>query len=181
MPNLLPSLRPALILNQGSFPPPALPGFPGTTGLSATPPRPASPSRAAGWSHARPRDGASRVASASLFHACCRHYPDGIAGALFARFTSNDSLPRNKAGSASVLQFSRPAQRSLTLRPACSPSRLATLYIEGFSHFVTSIAAPIATGWSESSRVGFAPTGKAPTLHGARRTRVASEIGRAHV
>src|SRR5262249_60390761 len=30
---------------------------------------------------------------------------------------------------------------------------------EGFSHFVTSIAAPVASGWSVR-RVGFAPTGK---------------------
>jgi hypothetical protein len=51
-----------------------------TTGLSATPPRPACPSRDSGWSHARPRDGASRVASVSLFHACHRHYPGGITG-----------------------------------------------------------------------------------------------------
>src|SRR5271154_3081619 len=33
-----------------SFPPPALPGFSGTTSLSATPQCPASPSRASGWS-----------------------------------------------------------------------------------------------------------------------------------
>jgi hypothetical protein len=45
-----PFLRPASVLNQGPFPPPALPGFPGTTGLSATPRRPACPSRASGWS-----------------------------------------------------------------------------------------------------------------------------------
>ena len=30
---------------------------------------------------------------------------------------------------------------------------------EGFSHFVTSMAAPVASGWS-GCRVGFAPTGK---------------------
>ena len=30
---------------------------------------------------------------------------------------------------------------------------------EGFSHFVASIAAPVASGWS-GCRVGFAPTGK---------------------
>jgi hypothetical protein len=35
-----------------------------------------------------------------------------------------------------------------------------TRYIEGFSHFVTSIAAPIASGWSKSCRVGLSPTGK---------------------
>ena len=32
----------AFALNRGPFPPPALPGFPGTTGLSVTPSRPAS-------------------------------------------------------------------------------------------------------------------------------------------
>jgi hypothetical protein len=32
----------------GPFPPPALPGFRGTANLSATPPRPACPSRASG-------------------------------------------------------------------------------------------------------------------------------------
>jgi len=31
--------------------------------------------------------------------------------------------------------------------------------IEGFSHFVTSMTAPIASGWS-GRRVGLAPTGK---------------------
>jgi len=34
----------------------------------------------------------------------------------------------------------------------------AALCIRGFDEFVTSLAAPIATGWSESCRVGFAPT-----------------------
>jgi hypothetical protein len=38
---------------------------------------------------------------------------------------------------------------------------------EGFSHFVTSIAAPVASGWS-GCRVGLAPTGKRrlSTAHG---------------
>ena len=35
-----------------------------------------------------------------------------------------------------------------------------TRYIEGFSYFVTSITAPIASGWSENCRVGLSPTGK---------------------
>jgi hypothetical protein len=38
--------------------------------------------------------------------------------------------------------------------------------IEGFGHFVTSMTAPIASGWSDC-RVGLAPTGKTPPLHGA--------------
>jgi hypothetical protein len=36
------------------------------------------------------------------------------------------------------------------LRPACSPSRpKAARGLEGFDGFVTSAAAPIATGWSD--------------------------------
>ena len=37
---------------------------------------------------------------------------------------------------------------------------------ESFSHFVTSMTAPVASGWSDG-RVGLAPTGKAPPYHGA--------------
>jgi hypothetical protein len=37
---------------------------------------------------------------------------------------------------------------------------MMTLYTGGFSRFVASTAAPIATGWSESCRAGFAPAGK---------------------
>ncbi|HWY83110.1 MAG TPA: hypothetical protein VNY10_14490 [Roseiarcus sp.] len=34
-----------------------------------------------------------------------------------------------------------------------------TCYTEGFIHFVTSMTAPVASGWS-GRRVGLAPTGK---------------------
>jgi len=44
------------------------------------------------------------------------------------------------------------------------------LFTEGFSRFVTSTTAPIATGWSESRRVGFAPTER-PCLCTAHRER----------
>ena len=54
----------------------------------------------------------------------------------------------------------RIAQRSLALRPAHSRRHLyVTCYTEGFSHFVTSMTAPVASGWSVR-RVGLAPTGK---------------------
>jgi hypothetical protein len=46
------------------------------------------------------------------------------------------------------------------LRPAHSRRHLyVTRYTEGFSHFVTSMTAPVASGWS-GCRVGLAPTGK---------------------
>ena len=51
-----------------------------------------------------------------------------------------------------------------TPRPLFGEIRL-TLYTRGFSHFFTSMTAPVASGWSDG-RVGFAPTGKAPPYHG---------------
>ena|GEM_PF-2960952 len=44
-----------------------------------------------------------------------------------------------------------------------------TLFTEGFSRFVTSAAAPIATGWSDSCRAGFPPARK-PCLCTAHET-----------
>ena len=58
-------------------------------------------------------------------------------------------FPRLLGGSAPVLVVSGPAQRLLALRPACSPSRHATLFTEGFNGFVTSAAASIVTGRNE--------------------------------
>src|SRR5208283_1498579 len=64
----------------------------------------------------------------------------------------------------------RLARRLLALRPAHSRSHLyVTTYTEGFSHFVTSMTAPVASGWS-IRRVGLAPTGKRRL---SRRTRLA--------
>jgi len=118
-----------LILNSGSFPPPALTGFIGTTGLSATPAEPACPSRASGWESRAPVEGVSRVASVLRVLACRRHYPGGTPGS--GRFTRREphlpsgcGLPRILGGSASTLKLSRPARRSLALRPANSPGRL---------------------------------------------------------
>ena len=92
---------------------------------------------------------------------CCRHYP-GAASECMSLLTSPDvsAFPDRVVGSACAMSFSRLARRSLTLRPAHSPSHLVTFYIEGFSHFVTSMTASIASGWSKSCRVGLSPTGK---------------------
>src|SRR3979411_3394945 len=49
--------------------------------------------------------------------------------------------------------FTRVAACTLALSP------IRDALIEGFSHFVTSMTAPIASGWSDC-RVGLAPTGK---------------------
>src|SRR5690348_17774688 len=60
-----------------------------------------------------------------------------------------NGLPCVTVRSAPAIVVSGPAQRSLTLWPARSPSRLATLYIESSDSFVASAAVSIATGWSE--------------------------------
>jgi hypothetical protein len=63
-------------------------------------------------------------------------------------------------GAACTSSFSRHAQRSLALRPAHSRGHLyVTSYTEGFSHFVTSMTAPVVSGWS-GRRVGLPPIGK---------------------
>src|SRR6267143_1311921 len=58
----------------------------------------------------------------------CLHAVANTPAGLMEFVRSYDSitfgLPTNRDGSAPALRFSRPAQRSLTLRPACSPGRL---------------------------------------------------------
>ena len=81
--------------------------------------------------------------------ACRRHYPGRTDGPVRSYCPIGVGLPRNSGGSAPALPVSRPAQRSLALRPACSPSRHATLYTEGFNGFVASTAASIVTGRNE--------------------------------
>ena len=93
--------------------------------------------------------GTSRVATGPLCLHAVANTPAGLMELVRSYRSTNFGLPRNRGGSAPALVFSRPAQRSLTLRPARSPSRLATLCTRGFSSLVASPAALIATGWSE--------------------------------
>jgi len=99
---------------------------------------------------------------------CCRHYPGTATGgtALLIRSVIS-AFPERVVGSACASSFSRLTQRSLALRPAHSRCHQFVARLpEGFSHFVTSMTAPVASGWS-GCRVGLAPTGKAPPFHGA--------------
>ena len=81
-------------------------------------------------------------------------------GVIFAHSPSRISLPRygSRVGLHIDLfeacsAFTRVAACTLALSP------IRDTLIEGFSHFVTSMTAPIASGWSDC-RVGLAPTGK---------------------
>src|ERR1700735_4890715 len=87
---------------------------------------------------------------------CCRHYP-GAASGRTASLTSPSriSLPRKgrRVGLRIVLfeacsAFTRVTACTLALSP------IRDTHSEGFSYFVTSIAALVASGWS-GRRVGF--------------------------
>src|SRR5206468_1911221 len=93
--------------------------------------------------------GASRVASGLLCLHAIAITPAGSIELVRSSLSMDSGLPCVTVRSAPALVLSGPAQRSLTLRPARSPSRLATLYIESSDSFVASTAASISTGWSE--------------------------------
>ena len=93
--------------------------------------------------------GASRVASGLLCLHAIAITPAGSMKLGRSSISIDCGLPCVTVRSAPAIVFSGPAQRSLMLWPARSPSRLATLYIESSDSFVASAAASIATGWSE--------------------------------
>src|SRR5215212_2582888 len=100
---------------------------------------------------------------------CCVRFPCVHAaattpvqrlGVVFAHSPSRISLPRKgcRVGLHIVLfeacsAFTHVAACTLARSPMRDPLS------EGFSHFVTSMTAPVASGWS-MCRVGLAPTGK---------------------
>src|SRR5262245_47284491 len=95
----------------------------------------------------------------------------------FAHSPRRISLPRRgcRVGLRIVLfeacsAFTRVTACTLALSP------VRDTLSEGFSHFVSSIAAPVASGWS-GCRVGFAPTGKRRllTAHTRRRHLAANQ------
>jgi hypothetical protein len=93
--------------------------------------------------------GTSRVAPGPLCLHAVANTPAGRTEFVRSYDSIHFGLPTNGGGSAPALVFSRPAQRLLTLRPARSPSRLATLCTRGSSSFVAPTAALISTGRSE--------------------------------
>jgi hypothetical protein len=72
--------------------------------------------------------------------------PAGLVKLIRSYPLTRIGLPLFCGRSAPALAFSRPAQRSLSLRPACSPGLHETLCTRGFSGFIASTTAPIVTG-----------------------------------
>jgi hypothetical protein len=67
--------------------------------------------------------GTSRVAYDPLCMHAIANTPAGRIDLVRSYSSIRFGLPRTRGGSAPALTFSRPAQRSHTLRPACLPSR----------------------------------------------------------
>jgi hypothetical protein len=165
------------ILNSGSFPPPALTGFEGTTILSATPFGRACPSRASRWESRAPADGVSRVAVVPHVSTCRCHYPGEIVGSdrswdgLFHPFPSSPTttaFPVYVAGRLPRYFFR--GLLSIRSRYGLSTRGTAKRYIilEGSDGFVTSTASSIASGRCDRvGRAGLALAGMTLPCHGA--------------
>ena len=112
---------------------------------------------------------------------CCRHYPGAAAGRI-ASLVTQPCQPSPKARSGRPAH--RPFRGLLGVHLRCSPhTRAVTVFrdthSEGFSYFVTSIAAPVASGWS-GRRVGLAPTGKRRLVTAHRQTGRSSDRSKRH-
>jgi hypothetical protein len=135
-------------LNSGPFPRPALPGVLGTTGLSATPGGPAWPSRASGWE--------PRTPTAWGFPCCvgspCAGMPSPLPRWDHWSGSLRGGRPPNPPVTAAFPVFAagRLLHRAFRgLLGVHSRYGLPARGIEGSGGFVTSTAAPSATGWSD--------------------------------
>ena len=89
--------------------------------VATLPARPAPHGVPVGACHATDR--ASRVATVPLFHACRRQYPGGVGRCARRSLPGRCQPSPLFGGSAPALPVSRPARRSLALRPTWSLSR----------------------------------------------------------
>jgi hypothetical protein len=126
-------------------------------GLSDFPPSPALPSRVAGCSatgHRTERD-----------LPCCYRTPLASMPSSMPRWTraAFGSLSYCPVSAFAVLKPARHphhmvsglARCSFALQPACSLTRYRAFCTKGFEHFIASMLASAATGWSVSCRVGL--------------------------
>jgi hypothetical protein len=92
--------------------------------------------------------------------ACCRTTPVQQLGVIFALAPSHISLPRYPCRVGLHIGFFE-ACSAFTHVAACTRARSpkSRPLSRGFRHFVTSMPAPVASGWS-GCRVGLAPTGE---------------------
>ena len=128
--------------------------------LSDSPGRPACPSRASGWSSLTTLWGLP----------CCARFPcvHAVATTPAQRLGTASLTSPQSCQPSPIWQSGRPVHRhfrgllgvhSRYGLHTCAVTVYRDTLTEGFSHFVTSMTAPVASGWS-GCRVGLAPTGK---------------------
>ncbi len=102
---------------------------------------------------------------------CCRHYPGtATGGTTLLIHPAVSAFPEAATGSACASSFSRLARRSLALRPAHSRChQFVTLFTRRLQPLRYLHSCSGCFRLEHFGRVGFAPTGLAPPLHGARR------------
>ena len=127
---------------------------------ASPPPRPARPAPRGGPVGAcHATDGASRVASIPLLHACRRHYPGGTGRcprrSLPGRWQPSPNSRRvgfRMSGFEACSAFTRVAARMLA-----KPPKAARFFGVLQTMSLPPSSAPTATGWSDSCRAGSAP------------------------
>src|SRR5260370_11773946 len=133
--------------------------------LSDSPGRPACPSRASGWSSLDHALGSPVLRTLSLC-TCCRQYPRTAIGRTTSLKSPESCQPSPKG------QSRRPAHRPFRgLLGVHSRYGLhtpaVTVYRDtltrGFSHFVTSMTAPVASGWNGLPRGRYAHCKQPPS------------------
>src|ERR1039457_1841463 len=94
--------------------------------------------------------------------------PVGLPGLCRSYSPVSTGLPPYPNGSAPTLYISRPARRSLALRPACVLSRLSRPFVIGVlqRNSLPPFAAPTASGWNDQLPGGTLTHWRSPSLHG---------------
>src|ERR1700674_5002872 len=142
-----------------------------TTNLSATPRRPACPSRASGWSSLTTLWGFPCFVRFPCVHAVATTPAQRLSVLLRSLHPAVSAFPDMAVGSACALSFSRLARRSLPLRPAHSRChRISWLAIRRLQplRYLHS-----CSGCFRLERLPGGPCThwKAPPFHGARHLR----------
>ena len=116
---------------------------------------PACPSRASRWQVPHLASGLPVLRTLLVVHAA--PLPRWIVRVHLSLLHPRGSLPRYGRRVGPHIVLFEACSRSLTLRPAHSRGhQFVARYTEGFSHFVSSMTAPVASGWS-GCRPGFPP------------------------
>jgi hypothetical protein len=127
--------------------------------------------------YVRVRVSSTRARTVAVMHAVATT-PVGLPGLRRSCSPVRGGLPRYPVGSAPTLYVSRPAQRSLTLQPACVLSRLRDpLTSQCFSAIRYLLPPPrLLPAGATTCRVGLSPTGDRRLCTAHRVVRITHQV-----